>query len=253
MLDLAPPSVPRLIDRHFRWRGTAVSRREGFSDAVFAIVLALLFLRAAPPENFHELRAAMKALVPFAATFAIIAYIWVEHWLFSRRYDLQDGWTTLLDMVLLFLLLFYAYPLKFLFTLITVSMFGPIGHLTMQKLLDGLQGEADAQRLFVFYGLGYGLIFGVLALMYWRAHRLRGLLGLDEVERLLTRSGITQCTLQSGVAATSVVLALTYGVAWGLPGWVYCAIGPLMAVHGTREGRRVQRLVAARADTVAPT
>jgi hypothetical protein len=64
---------PRRFDRHFRWRGTNVSRLEGFTDAVFAIVLALLFLRAAPPTNFDELDAAMRALVPFAASFAIIA------------------------------------------------------------------------------------------------------------------------------------------------------------------------------------
>lgn len=28
----------------------------------------------------------------------------------------------------------------------------------------------------------------------------------------------------------------------GVPGWVYAAIGPLMAAHGIREGRTIRRL-----------
>ncbi|MEO6593967.1 MAG: TMEM175 family protein [Planctomycetota bacterium] len=245
MSDADLPPAPRLLDRHFRWRGSDVSRLEGFSDAVFAIVLALLFLRAAPPETFTDLKAAMKALVPFAASFAIIAYVWIEHWLFSRRYDLHDGWTTFLNLLLLFLLLFYAYPLKFLFTLICIAVFGPIGSVTREHLLQGFEGEGDLVRLFVFYGVGYGAIFGVIALMYVRALMLEKRLGLNAVERFLTRAGIWQCLLQSGVAAVSIAVALI-GIELnaGLPGWVYGAIGPAMAVHGMWEGRRVRALEA---------
>lgn len=243
-MNAPPPTVPRLFDRHFRWRGASVTRLEGFSDAVFAIVLALLFLRTTPPETFIDLHTAMKALVPFAATFAIVGYVWAEHWLFARRYELQDGWTTFLNLLLLFLLLFYAYPLKFLFTLMSVGLFGPIGPLTIDSMTKGMAGEADVVRLFVWYGIGYGLIFVVLGLMYARARALRERLALDRIERMLTNSAIVQCLLQAGVAVVSMVIALVAGVAWGIPGWVYCLIGPLMAAHGILEGRRVRRLLA---------
>jgi uncharacterized membrane protein len=237
------PTQPRLIDRHFRWRGTSVTRLESFSDAVFAIVLALLFLRAAPPETFTDLQAAMKALVPFGLTFAIVGYVWVEQWLFSRRYDLQDGWTTFLNLLLLFLLLFYAYPLKFLFTLLTVAILGPIGSLSRARMTEGMATADDVATLFVFYGLGYGAIFLVLALMYVRAGRLAGQLTLDPVERLLTRSGATQALIHVFVATTSVILAkLHIGLNAGAPGFIYGAIGPLMAAHGRIEGRRRLRL-----------
>jgi hypothetical protein len=246
MTEDLPPVAPRLLDRRFRWRGTSVSRLEGFCDAVFAIVLALLFLRSAPPENFSDLQAAMKSLVSFAATFAIVGYIWIEHYLFARRYGLHDGWTTFLNLLLLFLLLFYAYPLKFLLTLLSVSLFGPIGSLTQARLLEGLQGEADGVRLFVFYGAGYGSVLVVLALLYQQAWRKRDHLALDPVERALTRSGRRQCLLQAGIAAVSVLLAKTSGVAWGLPGWAYAAIGPVMAVHRIIEGKSIRKLLQQR-------
>jgi hypothetical protein len=235
------PVSPRLIDRSFRWRGTDVTRLEGFSDAVFAIVLALLFLRAAPPETFADLSAAMKALVPFAATFAIIAYIWVEHWLFSRRYGLRDAWTTLLNLVLLFLLLFYAYPLKFLFTFLTVVSLGQIGELTQTRMLEGMRGAADAERLFVFYGAGYGAIFLTLALLYARAYQLRERLVLNAYECHQTRASMQRSLLQAGIAGISILVTKTYGVAWGVPGWIYATIGPVLTVHGTWQRRRMPK------------
>jgi hypothetical protein len=243
MSPAQPPAVPRRLDRHFRWRGTEVSRLENFCDAVFAIVLALLFLRSAPPETFGELGAAMRALVPFAACFAIIAYVWIEHWLFARRFGLHDGVTTLLQLVMLFLLLFYAYPLKFVFTLIFVLLIGDLGTQTRERVLQSFGGSDDVARMFVWYGLGYGALFGVFALLYWRALHRAGELQLDRVERFLTRSGIVQCLLQTAVAVTSVAIAWTgLGLGVGLPGWIYCLIGPLLALHGVHEGRRLRAL-----------
>lgn len=243
MSDEPPPVAPRRLDRHFRWRGTSVSRLEGFSDSVFAIVLALLFLRSAPPENYSDLRAAMKSLAPFAITFAIVAYVWIEHWLFTRRYDLRDGLATFLNLLLLFLLLGYAYPLKYLFTFVCVQMFGPIGSLTAETMAVGWAGAGDSKAVFAFYGVGYGAIFLTLALLYWRALRLREELGLDAVETHLTRTGIVQLLVQVLVAAVSVTLAVAgIGLDSGAPGWIYASIGPLMMLHGMWEGRGLRRL-----------
>lgn len=229
------------LDPAFRWRGHGVSRLEGLTDAVFAIVLALLFLRNQPPGNFDDLLAALKSLAPFAAMFAIIAYVWVESWLYSRRYDLRDGWTMLLQLVLLFLLLFYAYPLKFLFTMLSVMMFGPIGETTIQSMIGDWQPREMMRPLFILYGVAYGSIFGLLALLYWRAHRVRELLELNVVEAFLTRAAIRQCLIQVGFATTSIAVALVT-VEYGGPGWVYMFIGPVMAWNGVRTDREVARL-----------
>ena len=231
------------LDPNFHWRGLGVSRLEGLTDAVFAIVLALLFLRTEPPKNFGDLFEAMKSLLPFAAMFAIIAYVWFESWLYSRRYGLRDGWTMFLQLLLLFLLLYYAYPLKFLFTMLSVLCFGAIGDMTLQSMVEGADRVDSMRYLFVIYGVGYGSIFGVLMLLYWRALALRDPLGLDETEIFLTRSAILQCFVQAMFAMTSVVLAaFAIGLSFGGPGWVYVFIGPVMTLLGMRQGRRLRAL-----------
>jgi len=45
------PHAPRL-EPHFRWRGTHVSRIEGFTDAVFAFAVTLLVVALEVPHTF---------------------------------------------------------------------------------------------------------------------------------------------------------------------------------------------------------
>src|ERR1051325_5431608 len=130
MAEEHPPRARRFLDADFRWRGTDVTRMEAIADAVFALVLALLFLQAAPPANFREVKTALFSFLPFAMTFTLLAMVWIEHYRLFRRYALTDKSTFFGNLLLLFLVLFYAYPLKFLFTLMCVQLFGPIGELT---------------------------------------------------------------------------------------------------------------------------
>lgn len=48
----------------------------------------------------------------------MLVWIWFEQHKFFRRYGLQDGTTVTLNVILLFVVLFYVYPLKFLFGLL---------------------------------------------------------------------------------------------------------------------------------------
>ena len=54
--------------------------------------------------------------MPFAATFALVCWIWFEHYAFFRKFDAEDALTIFLNCVLLFLVLFFVYPLKFVFS-----------------------------------------------------------------------------------------------------------------------------------------
>ena len=62
------------IDPAFRWRGDGVSRLEGLTDAVFAIVLALLFLRNQPPGSFDDLLANDDASLAEALRLRALAF-----------------------------------------------------------------------------------------------------------------------------------------------------------------------------------
>ena len=109
-------------DTTFRPRSHEVSRIEAFSDVVFGFSLTLLVVSLEVPQTFTELLTDMRGFVPFAVCFAIFALVWWQHHNFFRRYGLDDGITATLNFVLLFVMLFYTYPLKFLFT----GMFGQI-------------------------------------------------------------------------------------------------------------------------------
>ena len=71
--------------------GREVSRIEGFSDAVFGFALTLLVVSLEVPDNFEALKEILRGFIPFAATFALVCWIWFEHYAFFRKFD-AGGW-----------------------------------------------------------------------------------------------------------------------------------------------------------------
>ena len=122
---LVPP------EKHFRWRGGEITRLEAFTDAVFAFAVTLLVVSLEVPHTFADLMATMKGFVAFAICFAILVQVWYFHYKFSRRYGLQTLYTVVLNAALIFVVLFYVYPLKFLFTL---AVGGLSGGLTLPRI-----------------------------------------------------------------------------------------------------------------------
>src|SRR3954463_9637897 len=105
----------------FRWRGGEIARIEGLSDAVFAFAVTLLVVSLEVPKTFNELSELMRGFLPFAISFTFLLQIWHEQYRFFRRYNLQDFTSIVLNCILLFIVLFYAYPLKFLWTFLIAS------------------------------------------------------------------------------------------------------------------------------------
>ena len=101
----------RISKNGVRLRGEGGTRIEALSDGVFAIAIALLLISTDIPETFAELREFMYDFVPFGGTIAILMVIWYQHYTFFLRYGLQDIKTVTINTVLLFLILFYVYPL----------------------------------------------------------------------------------------------------------------------------------------------
>jgi hypothetical protein len=231
-------------DRMFRWRGGDVSRIEGLSDGVFAITLTLLVVTLQPPATLYELWLTIRDLPVFLVCFALLMMAWRYHYLFFRRYGLEDFLTSLLNAAFLFLILFFAFPLRFLAQFLWHLVLGEPAA-AMFVLPAGIEWEVSAlgQRMgmMVFYGLGIVGVFGVLALMNVRAHVLRDELELDELERYLTVAAVRSHLLTAGIGVLSlVVLAAT-----GMPGWsgvTYFLMGPLHGVLGWWQMSRASRI-----------
>jgi uncharacterized membrane protein len=220
-----------LPEQYFRWRGGEITRLEAFSDVVFGFALTLLVVSLEVPHSYAEMMGAMRGFLPFAVCFAQLVMIWLGHYRFSRRFGLEDPYAVFLNIVLLFLVLFYVYPLKFVFTLIFSQLTG--------NAVPGGMGFHEAAVLMRVYAVGFASVFSLFALMYAHAYKLRHELELNPVEVLQTRTEIQQASLMALVAAIS--FALTYkNPAWA--GWWYFVLGPLLATHGIVYGKKTRLL-----------
>lgn len=230
-------------DRRFHWRGGQVSRLEAFSDAVFAFSLTLLVISLDPIQTVSALDEALLRLPGFAISATVLVWIWYLHHLYFRRFGLEDVATTILNGVLLFLVLFYVYPLRLLFTALTQSLFfgetalvrGPGGE--MVPMMPGDSGT----RLMLFYSTGFTLVFVLFAILYWRALRLGDRLGLTRTERFLTRVACGSYLINAVVGILSLVLAIIRPDKAPLAGLIYFLIGPSQGVFHALAFRRANR------------
>jgi len=225
--------------KDFRWRGHEISRIEGFSDAVFAFAVTLLVVSLEVPRTFSELLDKMQDLVAFAIAFAVLFFIWFHQYQFFRRYGLHDTYTITLNGFLLFVVLFFVYPLKFLFTYLIRSIGGrETGmHLPGGSIEPALHA-GQAKTLMIIYGLGYAAVFLIFALMYRNAYRKKRQLELNELEVFDTRTSLHQHLLNVGIAVVSMTVVVIGGEKFsGWSGLVYLLVGPVMGVHGSIRGR----------------
>ncbi len=217
-------------EEYFRWRGGEITRLEAFCDVIFGFAITLLVVSLEVPHTYADLMTDMRGFLPFAVCFAQLAMIWRTHYRFSRRYGLEDPYTVFLNVVLLFLVLFYVYPLKFVFTLLFSEITGTDA---------SNMGWHEASVLMRIYAAGFAAVFLLFVLMYAHAYRLRRELGLNPVEVLETRFSMQENGLLALVGVTSFLVAFKSP---GWAGWSYLAIGPLLALHGSIFGKRVRVL-----------
>jgi uncharacterized membrane protein len=205
-----------------------VSRLEGLSDAVFGFAITLLVVSLSVPGSFDVLLTTLAGIPAFAATFALLAYIWYAQYTYFRRYDFEDVWVVVLNLVLLFVVLVYVYPLKFLYT----GVFNP----SSATVRPGQSSE-----LFLVYGAGFAAVFVVLALLYLHAYRSRVPLSLSELQVYEARAAILLYASIAGIGVLSALIALVLPDQVSLAGFVYFLITVPSVVAGTLVGRRRRR------------
>lgn len=219
-------SLPRL--KGFRLRGIEMTRLETFIDAAFAFAVTMLVIsNGQVPDDIAALVIAFKNVPAFVASIAVLSIFWRGHWLWSRRFGLEDGVSILISWAMLVTILIYVYPLRLLFSgmfyYITAHSFG-------QAIVAHTEGQVRA--LFAIYGLGFSAIALEILLLNLRAWRLRGPLHLNDYEKFLTRAELFGWSIPATVGLTSLVLALTLPIQHvGWSGWVYMTLAFLVPLQ----------------------
>ena len=204
----------KLIDQHghhlvdgFRWRSREIARIEGFSDAVFGFAVTLLIVSLEVPKTSTELLETMHGFLAFVVTFLMLAGIWYAQFVFFRRYGLEDRFTVVMNLILLFTVLFFTFPLKFLFNVMLADP--TMRHLKVGTAHGLVLAVLPQHRpwLFLIFGVGFAAVFTVFVLLYRHAYKKREELGLNEFEIFETAHSIRRMTMTVVVAIGYFALA----------------------------------------------
>jgi hypothetical protein len=238
----------------FRLRGLEMTRVEALSDVVFGFALTLLGVSLGVPRTFDQFLETMRDFPAFAICFAVLIRIWHDHYRFFRRYGLQDGRTILLNSVLLFIVIIFVYCLKFLMSLwvlVLTSTGDP-----MALMPDGKMGLvirfAQSEWLIFIFGIGFAAVYGIFALLYLRAFRLRDTLALNPLEAFETRERIVRNLLVGTVGLIAAFGALVlggYSARWASSAFVLIPV--IVITRNSMVKRRRAELTAPTPDSPA--
>lgn len=205
---------------------------------MFAIALTLLVVSLQVPTTSDQLVLLFWQFPAFALCFAFLMWVWHLHSRFHRRYGFEDALTVALNGLLLFFVVFYVYPLKFLAQVLVTAP------LTGHGQVEWSENSAHVMQI---YAAGFSGIFLTLCLMYGRAWRLRDAIQLNPAERLLTQSTLLglRLTLALGLASLTLATLLPAEPIWS--GLIFFLMGPLHGWNGWRTGARIAQLEAERA------
>ena len=191
-----------------------ISRIEAFSDAVFAFAATLLVVNVDIGVDIEAMdKASITSFLSFFVSFFVLVGLWWVHYNFFRRTDYMDNWIIALNVVLLFVVLYYVFPLK---------------SLVKSWMGEGISTWSSLASLFLMYGLGFLLIFLCFALMYFRAYKKTKATENSTNLYFYFRHFL----IFSFVGLISVILAyMELGIQYGLPGFAYVLIGPFCTIH----------------------
>lgn len=198
------------------------SRIEAFSDAVFAFAATLMVVNLNFVEGLNITKSNAADFLGFAVSFFVLVALWWVHYNFFRRTKYMDNGIITLNAFLLFVVLYYVFPLK---------------HLVYSWMGEGVKTKEDLSNLFVLYGIGFLLIFLCFALMYYRAYK-KTTATAQKINLLFYARHFSIFVL---VAVISVLLSvLEIGMNYGFPGFSYAILGPLCFLHSKMFYKKIE-------------
>lgn len=182
---------------------------ENLSDIVFALSVGMLVSSAEVPRSFEEVQHFLIGIIPVTAGFAVWLSVWQSHFTYFRRYALADRTVVFLNALLLLLILFVAYPLRYvfdsLFAWVIRALTGDVALFAELGLANTPPGRSGI--IMGYFATGYALIAVLFAILYIHALTRSNRLELNRDERALTRRSIANYLTLTVVASTVAVLA----------------------------------------------
>lgn len=230
-------------NRHFIWRNHEILRIEAFSDAVLAFAVTLTIVSLEVPLTFHELLQGMIGMIGFGVCFTFLVIIWYKQYLFFRYFGLRDIKTIVLNAILLFVVLFYVYPLKFLFSIL-LGGGNQVEH--NGEIINRIASGIEMQQLMVVYSAGFIAVYLMLFSLFRHAWNKRSELQLSEVELFNLKTEMLQNIIMMSIASLSIAVALLLpNEKSGMAGMIYILIGPALSIFHSIRIRILKRMVTA--------
>jgi uncharacterized membrane protein len=243
LLELTREQLDALpMKNGFRLRGMEMTRTETFTDAAFAFALTLLVISVdSIPANYAELIVAVQGIPAFGLSCMLLFLFWHGHWNWSRRYGLEDFPSMILSFFLVFVMLCYVYPMKF----VTSSFVEWVSGQRIDTSPDNapIANFEELFGIFTIYSVGFVALCLAVLLLYWHAWRRREELELNDVERYVTRSEIGSWSILIGVGVLAILMGLFAPRSMlTMPGWAYTLLPVIMPAYGMLHSRRLARL-----------
>lgn len=188
-----------------RVRGLEVTRLEGLTDAVIGFAITLLIVSMEVPNTFEQLFSMVLGFPAFGITFLLLMAIWYWHYIFFRQYGLNNHSVVWVNGILLFLVLLFVYPLKFLATLV-------INHV----LIEGVFGYDMPDMVFIqldqlpylhsLYAVGFSAVFICFAGLYKLALNSKEALKMTGLEELLTRHHLNSFLIVAAIPLFTIAI-----------------------------------------------
>jgi uncharacterized membrane protein len=192
------------------------SRLEALSDGVFAFAATLMVVDLGSSNEFISFSEELPNFISFGASFFIMMALWKLHYNFFRRTQHVEDWIITFNMVLLFTVLFYIFPVKSL-----------LDSMLQQKGMS----MNDLSQLFQIYSIGLSTMFLSFVLMYFRAFKQDQKIENPYVLLFYAR----HFSLFVLVGVISAVMAyFQIGIRYGAPGFVYGVLGILCYLHSVQ-------------------
>jgi len=205
------------------------SRLDNFTDAAFAFAVTLLVIGGSEAPTSYAMLAAAVAEVPaFAIGFAIITMFWFAH-LRWRAFRGDGDWlSSLLTVLLVFLVLIYVQPLRAMARSLSTFLGG-----------SGTPFAGGVGDLFLVYGAGFAAMAATTAGLFAEARRnpalddahLYAARGETFIWLILALTGLVSIVM-TRFDATEQVAPLAYAtlpLTIGLFTWRYFHQGPKAA------------------------